>query len=285
MDPWSGGELVSESIDMRLKRLKRARKVVSFFRSVGNFKPPFNVLVDGTAIQTALNAHVVLEEALPKVLGDKVQLLVPKAVVAELHLLGRTFASAAKFSRRLKVLPSPESASARAAILNLVAHGNPQHCFVMTEDAELRKALVELQGVPMLRFVRGQISVELPGGRSAASSVLVSTPREPSVHAHLRGGGASVGSSRDESSGSGSGDGAAAIKVPMAAAAKKPRSKEPNPLSCKKKKKQGVGRDGDSGVAAAGGGGVEKTIRKQVRRGKKKSANGGAPTEAAANSI
>ena len=269
---------------MRLKRLKRARKVVSFFKSVGNFKPPFNVLVDGTAIQTAINADVVLEEALPKVLGDKVNLLVPKAVVAELHLLGRTFASAAKFSRRLKVLPSAENASASDAIIGLVANGNPQHRFVMTEDAELRKALAEVQGVPILRFVRGQISVELPGGRAAAGSVLVSTPREPAVHAHLGGGGGgggTSGGSGGESSGSGRGDGAAAKEVPAAAAAtKKPRSKEPNPLSCKKKKRQGAGGDGSG---AAGDGGVEKTIRKQVRRGKKK--GGSAAAEAAANSI
>ena len=100
---------------MRLKRVKRARKIVSFFRSAHGFKPPYDVLLDGTAIQAALNNNLALPDALPKVLGGKVRLLVPRAVVAELHVLGRKFAAAARIARRLKVVNADDDEAGSSA--------------------------------------------------------------------------------------------------------------------------------------------------------------------------
>ena len=291
---------------MRLKRLRRARKIVSFFKSAGHFKPPYDVLLDGTAIQAALHLEISLEEALPKVLGDKVRLLVPKAVVAELHVLGRKFAQAAKFARRLKVLPSEdEQPSASAALLSLVANGNPHRRFVMSEDKELCKALGELRSVPILRFARNQIVLELPAGRLAATSAMA-----PAAPKHSLAGPASSGGSGGGSGGGGGGSsaggkgakgssgdrglsgaadqgaattatGTGGAEATAAPAKKRKRQKDPNPLSCKKKKRA---QGGEGGVASAGtaqpsgGHGDEDTAsgapKKKVRRGGKKKANG-----------
>ena len=209
---------------MRLKRVKRARKIVSFFKSAHGFKPPYDVLLDGTAIQAALNQSVILADALPKVLGDKVRLLVPKPVVAELHKLGRDFSEAAKFARRLKILTTSEaSTNAAEAIMELVDNGNAQRRFVMTEDMELRRQLTNLNSVPILRFARQQIVVELPGGRAAATEALAAPPppaQGSSTSADAAQGEAAEGESR-----------------------KRKRIKEPNPLSCKKKKKPSLPTD------------------------------------------
>lgn len=142
---------------MKLKRAKRARKILSFLRSAHGFKPPFDVLVDGTAIQASLNHGVALPDALPKVLGGNVRLLVPRAVVAELHVLGRKFAAAAKTARRLKVIDDDAAAASAAdALVALVADGNARRRFVMTEDTDVRQRLAQLPAVPLLRFARSQ---------------------------------------------------------------------------------------------------------------------------------
>ena len=236
---------------MRLKRIKRTRKILGFFRSAHGFKPPFDVVVDGTAIQTALNLNVSLPEALAKLLGGKVRLQVPKAVVAELHALGRPFAAAAKAARRLKVLASTEGGSsgiggAAESLLALVVDGNPLHRFVMTEDASVRQQLSELPSVPLLRFARSQLVLELPGGRAAHPA------------AAEDGGGLSTSGVGEASSSAGaSGDDAAPKK--------RKRQKQPNPLSCKKKKTTTKAPDAQSHApqesAAASG------IRRKKRRG------------------
>jgi U3 small nucleolar RNA-associated protein 23 len=213
---------------MKLKRAKRARKILSFLRSAHGFKPPFDVLVDGTAIQASLNHGVALPDALPKVLGGNVRLLVPRAVVAELHVLGRKFAAAAKTARRLKVIDDDAAAASAAdALVALVADGNARRRFVMTEDTDVRQRLAQLPAVPLLRFARSQIVVELPGGRAA-----VSQPAAPTGPAGAdRAPGASTPGSTPA--------GEAASAAPAAAAQKKrKRVVEPNPLSCKKKQRQ-----------------------------------------------
>ena len=268
---------------MRLKRLRRARKIVSFFKTAGHFKPPFEVLLDGTAIQAALQLEMNLEEVLPKVLGDKVKLLVPKAVVAELHVLGRKFSAAAKFSRRQKVVPpvGGEEPGASAALMALVANGNPKRFFVMTEDRGLCHQIGELQSVPLLRFARGQVVLELPSGRAAASTAMAPPqPKKEPAHAHngssdnvKRSSGADRASDGDRTDTAGP-EAAGGSEVNTK---KRKRLKEPNPLSCKKKKaKPGTssglvaGSDATAAGVQQGGGDSDGAPRKKVRRGGKK---------------
>ena len=49
-----------------------ARRLLSFLASAHGFKPPFDVLLDSTAIQASLIHGVTLEEA-KKLLGEKVR--------------------------------------------------------------------------------------------------------------------------------------------------------------------------------------------------------------------
>jgi U3 small nucleolar RNA-associated protein 23 len=239
---------------MRLKRVRRTRKIVSFFQSVHGFKPPFNVLVDGTAIQAAVNEGVKLDDALPKILGGKVRLLVPKAVVAELHALGRKFADAARIARRLRVLAT-ESKSAADSIVALVSDGNMQRRFVMTADSDLRTRLAELRAVPLLRFARDSpIVLELPGGRSAEAHAAVVRAPEPVV--------------RPAAGDNGAEGDAAATEREKLLAKKRKREKQPNPLSVKRKKPK------PASAAVAGEQLAEAAMPKGSRRGKRRRAGG-----------
>ena len=217
-----------------------ARRLLSFLASAHGFKPPFDVLLDSTAIQASLIHGVTLEEAVKKLLGEKVRLLVPRMVVAELHALGRKFAAAAKIARRLDIMDDPAggATSAIEALINLVAGGNAKRRFIFSEDPEVKQELADIAGVPLLRFARSQLIVELPGGHAATSNA-----SEP----------------------------VAAAEPPPAAAAeatttkKRKHVKEPNPLSRKKKRKM-------SPVGAA----APAVEGKKIRRGRRKRDDSGA---------
>ena len=220
-----------------------ARRLLSFLASAHGFKPPFDVLLDSTAIQASLIHGVTLEEAVKKLLGEKVRLLVPRMVVAELHALGRKFAAAAKIARRLDIMDDPAggATSAIEALINLVAGGNAKRRFIFSEDPEVKQELADIAGVPLLRFARSQLIVELPGGHAATSNAA-----EPAA--------------------------AAAEPPPPAAAAaeatttkKRKHVKEPNPLSRKKKRKM-------SPVGAA----APAVDGKKIRRGRRKRDDSGA---------
>ena len=148
---------------------KRARKLLTYYRAVHHFRPPYEVILDGTAIMASLHHGVALEDLCGKVLqNERFRLLVPRSVVAELHALGRPAAAAAKLARRLKVIDAPESAGPKAAaaeeLVALVAGGNPAHRFVLTEDPALRERLAQYEAVPLLRFNReGRLLLEAPG--------------------------------------------------------------------------------------------------------------------------
>lgn len=53
---------MSSVLSMRLKKLRNARRRLAFYRATYGIKPPFTVLVDGTALQTSLNLNVSLKE-------------------------------------------------------------------------------------------------------------------------------------------------------------------------------------------------------------------------------
>ena len=162
-------------------------------------------------------------------------------VVAELHALGRKFAAAAKIARRLDIMDDPAggATSAIEALINLVAGGNAKRRFIFSEDPEVKQELADIAGVPLLRFARSQLIVELPGGHAATSNAA-----EPV---------------------------AAAAEPPPAAAAeatttkKRKHVKEPNPLSRKKKRKM-------SPVGAA----APAVEGKKIRRGRRKRDDSGA---------
>lgn len=249
---------------MRVKHTRRNRKLLTYFRAAHGFKPPFTVLLDGTAIQAALNYGVTLSDALPRILGGQVRLMVPRSVVAELHALGRNFAAAAKFARRLKIVGgrnsnvevlaeedvghdddadgSPEpldtkrsrGAAAAAAddLTALVGGGNPEHHFVMTEDGELRQRLSRLVAVPLLRFARGRLVLEATSRQDAGGPAPSSADEAP---------GASVGRKRmrDEGADAPVATSEGGADVSRSPTKKKPKhQRNPNPLSVKKKKKK-----------------------------------------------
>ena len=65
---------------MRLAKARKSRKHLNFYRATHGFRPPFTVLIDGTALQTALNLGIVLKDELAKLLGGRAEVVVSRAV-------------------------------------------------------------------------------------------------------------------------------------------------------------------------------------------------------------
>lgn len=76
---------------MKVRRYKKARGIITFFKKNFGFRAPFQVVLDGTFCQIALTQKVNLREQIPKYLGDEVRLLTTSCVLNELENLGKVF--------------------------------------------------------------------------------------------------------------------------------------------------------------------------------------------------
>lgn len=182
---------------MRLKQQRNARRRLAFYRATYGFRPPFKVLLDGTAVQTSINLKMNLKEEvchvlsdakpshvassllkhfphgkqLSKMLGSNMRMFVPKAVIKELEALGKGYETAVKVARQLKVLPSNGStSSASEALLGLIGKTNPEKYCVLTEDPSLQNELSHMLGVPLLRFARQKLVLAIPAERLATAA-------------------------------------------------------------------------------------------------------------------
>lgn len=270
---------------MRVKHARRARKLLTYFRSAHGFKPPYTVLLDGTAIQAAHAHGVGLAEALPQLLGGQVKLVVPRAVVSELHALGRQFAAAAKFARRLKIVGGSRRVGGGAGggaaegddddddsgedEVVARADGGSGGASAQTGAGGAADALADLvaDGNPGHYFVltedvqlRQRLSCwpSVPLLRLARGRLVLEAPgKHGSAQSDgddlppLAGGGG-LKRPREEPATGASGDADASPAAPSKK--KRKHLKEPNPLSMKKKKKQKKGVPTPPQPAASGGG-------------------------------
>ena len=244
---------------MRLAKARKSRKHLNFYRATHGFRPPFTVLIDGTALQTALNLGIVLKDELAKLLGGRAEVVVSRAVVAELRALGKDFAGAAAAAQKLKYIASEGAGTAFDSVLALVRGGNPQKLCVLTEDPQLQRRVGGLMGVPLLRFARDRLMLEAPC-RAEGTAAHLSAPKPPQK----------AGRSSEDGPRAPAAEEVAPEQRKRAAdpppQPRKKRRKEPNPLSVKKKKKKlqaGAPPDAQQAAAAEPGAGRRRRKRKR----------------------
>lgn len=76
---------------MKVKRLKRVNRYITFFSNNYGFRSPYQILIDGTFCQVALQSQVNIKEQLPKYLGSEVQIVTTSCIVQEVDGLGEEF--------------------------------------------------------------------------------------------------------------------------------------------------------------------------------------------------
>ena len=153
---------------------RASRKLMGFYRSAYDFRPPFTVVLDAGVIAAAQARGIELKTEIPKLLGGRARLVVTRYTVKELRKRGKEAKPCVAFAERLKYVSveARGAATSAEAAVALVERGNPQKLCVCTEDFELQKQLAQLRGVPIVRLMwhggREQFLVAPPLERKAA---------------------------------------------------------------------------------------------------------------------
>ncbi|THG19744.1 hypothetical protein TEA_003209 [Camellia sinensis var. sinensis] len=87
-----------------------------------------------------------------------------RCVLAELKSLGESYSESLKAARNLFTArcDHEKRKSAVACIVEIIGEDNPEHFFVATQDADLRKNLQEVPGVPVIFGLRNALMLEPP---------------------------------------------------------------------------------------------------------------------------
>ncbi len=78
------GEFSEVESEMKIKRYKRAQRLIGFYRNNFGFTKPYRVLVDGTFCQAALTNRINLREQVSKYLNEETELATTSCVLKEL---------------------------------------------------------------------------------------------------------------------------------------------------------------------------------------------------------
>ncbi|XP_071707694.1 rRNA-processing protein utp23 [Rutidosis leptorrhynchoides] len=240
---------------MGIKKQKRHRRIVRFYKTCFGFRPPFKVLCDGTFIHHLfINNIIPADTSISKILGDPVKLFTTRCVLAELKSLGEGYSDSLNVGRDL--VPArcdhEKRKSAVDCLTEVIGDKNSEHFFVASQDADLRKKFQEIAAVPVIFALRNALFLEPP---SESQHQFANSAEEERSHMtdlefkmlfkkRKRSASEETGDSSDENEdlsnkivedlkkNSAKRKGDVKDKVQF----KRKRAKGPNPLSCKKKK-------------------------------------------------
>lgn len=171
---------------MKVKRVKHARKYLTLFRNSFGIFEPYQILVDGTFCQAALQTKINIKEQLPKYLDGSIQLVTTRCVIVEGEALGPHLSGAVLIAKRFQLRKCGHHKSAVPAaecIKSMIGTENPNGYFVASQDRDLRHHLQQIPGVPLLFINRNTILLEKPSTASCQASDKVQISRlEPSKH-------------------------------------------------------------------------------------------------------
>ncbi|CAL1299739.1 unnamed protein product [Larinioides sclopetarius] len=127
---------------MKIKRHRRVKKALNFYKNNFNFRTPYQVLVDSTFCHEALKCKLNIMEQMPKYLEDpNVRLYTTPCVIMETEGLGPKAYGAMRVVKQFKVRKcgheKNSTISAEECILSMVKDSNPEHLMVATTDPQL----------------------------------------------------------------------------------------------------------------------------------------------------
>ncbi|XP_033118695.1 rRNA-processing protein UTP23 homolog [Anneissia japonica] len=238
---------------MKVRRYKHARRFLSFYKNNYQFRPPYQILIDGTFTNMALQYKINLKEQIPKYIGEEVQLLTTKCAIAEMENLGSDLYGAMSILTRFKVRKCPhhgKPVGASECLLSMLSESNSHHYFIATQDPDLSRHLRKIPAAPLLYINFNAIVLEKPSmvsqktAESKITSKLAPSAEEKDTLKKLK---------------------QRFLPQNERKRFKKKRPKGPNPLSVKKKKK----KQSESNVLNSLPGREGSKNRKRKRRKKK----------------
>ncbi|CAJ0603549.1 unnamed protein product [Cylicocyclus nassatus] len=201
---------------MKVKRVKRANRILTFFKYSYKIVPPFRVLVDGTFCNAALANKINLREQLPKYLNGDVEVVTTKCVLAELENLGSPVYGALLICRQFTVdmCPHTPHRSPTECLAHLARRATTGHTkyIIATNDDLLSEKLRSIAGTPILYIKYNAILLDRVSEKSKTTAETSKSEIERVKEMK------------------------AAVLGDVEKKKKKRKIKGANPLSCKKKK-------------------------------------------------
>lgn len=239
---------------MRITRLKRIQKNLSFYANNFGFRKPFQVLIDGTFCFVALKDKLDIQDQLKKYLGEEIKLLTTQCVVLETEKLGKTVFGAMLIIKKFpvhKCRHKDKPVSGSECLLSMVGSSNLNRYIIATQDRDLQNALRLKPGVPLLYFHNKAPTLEAPSEESHKAA----TGAANSLWGVNKFEAATLEKMKETELG--------ILPGSEPKSKKKKRKGGPNPLSCKKGKKKSdsgprTNKESDSAIK-----------KKKNRRGKK----------------
>lgn len=266
---------------MKIQRYKKAHKTLTFYKNNFGFREPFQLLIDATFCQAALQVSVIVEFAheiciknllsflpnhlqfqinitdqLPKYIQAPTQLITTQCIILEAESLGPKVQGATSIVKQFLVHKCGHEKSPKSATACIKSVVRQNRYIVATQDRTLQDRLRERVGQPLLYLHRKTPVLEQPGQLSRKS---VELKMNEAVTFGKQDANKLVALKKTH--------GLDAANSATAATGKKvKKKKQPNPLSCKKKKtKTNNVNKSDNKQTKSSDANVEKKKRKRVK--------------------
>lgn len=211
---------------MKIKRYKKAGSYMKLYKNNFGFREPYQVLLDGTFCQVALDHKVNIQEQLPRYLGGDCKLLTTACVIEETKRLGQPLRGANLIVSQFPVHncghDEPVSAS-KCLSTFMIDSRNRDHYLVATQDHKLNQKISKEVICPIIKLANNALVLEKPPKKvqDRVSRRLHNIAATISEDAKVK-----LEKFKDDED----------LKQPEPKLRKRRGPKGPNPLSCKKKK-------------------------------------------------
>lgn len=150
---------------MKIKRNKKAGKLMSIYHNDFGFREPYQVLLDGTFCQVALAHKVNIQDQMPKYLSAQCKLLTTSCVIEETKKLGKPLHGAyqilSQFSLHDCGHEKPVSAS-KCLSSFIIDSKNKDHYVLASQDHRLREKISKSVVCPLLKLANNALVLQKP---------------------------------------------------------------------------------------------------------------------------
>ncbi|XP_055918200.1 rRNA-processing protein UTP23 homolog [Eupeodes corollae] len=209
---------------MKINRFKKSQKVLAFFTTNFNYYEPYQLLIDATFCQAALQNQVIIEEQLKKYFQSELKLLTTQCIILEAESLGGPLAGATMIVKRFYVHKCGHEGKPISAAECIKSMTKSSRYIVATQDKSLQQKLRKVPGRALLYLHKATPVLEGPSDASKKYVNKKSNALPENVEKRIEGLKKTAGIPTTAGD-----DDANKLK-------KKKKPKNPNPLSCKKKK-------------------------------------------------
>lgn len=152
---------------MKITRNKKAARVLAVYKKHYGFFAPFNILLDGTFCQTALQNKMKISEQLPNYINEELKIVTTQCCILELENLTKISKALNGAYLILKQFPTHrcghegKPVASSACIKSLLGTNNPYRYIVASDDKELKDYIRDnWYNVPQLCINRSAPTLE-----------------------------------------------------------------------------------------------------------------------------